>query len=109
MDFLKQTEVFNGDILTNPPYKYAQQFVEKAMELTSGKVVMFLKIQFLESKARRKLFEKYPPKHVYVSTSRLRCAMNGDFEKYAKSNAVSYAWYVWEKGFQGEPTIRWFN
>lgn len=109
VDFLKQTEKFNGDILTNPPYKYAKEFVEKAIELTGGKVIMFLKVQFLESKSRRALFQKYPPKYVYVSSSRLRCAMNGDFERYAKSNAISYAWYVWEKGFTGEPTLRWFN
>ena len=70
---------------------------------------MFLKVQFLEGKARRKMFEKYPPKYIYVSSGRFRCALIGDFERYAKSNAVSYAWYIWEKGFTGEPTIRWFN
>ncbi len=45
---------------------------------------MFLKIQFLEGKARRALFEEYPPKTIYVSSSRLRCAMNGDFENSIK-------------------------
>lgn len=109
MDFLKETEEFNGDILTNPPYKYAKEFVEKAIELTSGKVIMFLKVQFLEGKARRKMFNKFPPKYIYVSSSRLCCAMNGDFEKYSKSNAVCYCWYVWEKAYTGEPIIRWFN
>jgi hypothetical protein len=70
---------------------------------------MFLKVQFLEGKARREMFEKYPPKKIYISSSRLRCAMNGDFEKYAKSNAVAYAWFIWEKGYKGETTVRWFN
>lgn len=111
VDFLKCNKQFDGDIITNPPYKYAKEFVEHALEVvTNGhKVAMFLKVQFLEGKARRKMFEKYPPKTIYVSSSRLRCAMNGDFEKYAKSNAVTYAWFIWEKGFTGEPTIRWFN
>lgn len=35
--------------------------------------------------------------------------MNGDFGKYAKSNAICYAWYVWEKGYKGETIIRWMN
>ena len=111
VDFLKCNKPFNGDIITNPPYKYAQEFVEHALGvITEGhKVIMFLKVQFLEGKARRKLFEKYPPKRIYVSSSRLRCAMNGDFEKYAKSNAVSYAWFIWEKGYKGETIVRWFN
>lgn len=47
--------------------------------------------------------------HVYVSSSRLRCAMNGDFEKYAKSTAVCYAWYVWVKGYTGDTVIKWIN
>lgn len=70
---------------------------------------MFLKIQFLEGKARRELFKKYPPKTVYVSSARLHCAMNGDFEKYAKSNAVCYCWYVWQKGYTGDTVIKWIN
>lgn len=111
VDFLKSTKVFDGDIITNPPYKYAQEFIEHALEIIGDghKVVMFLKVQFLEGKARRKMFEKYPPKTIYVSSGRLRCAMNGDFEKYAKSNAVAYAWFIWEKGYKGETVVRWFN
>ena len=63
VDFLKTAERFNGDIITNPPYKFAQEFVEHALEiLTDGnKIAMFLKLQFLEGKARRKMFEKSPP------------------------------------------------
>lgn len=99
------------DIITNPPYKYASEFVEHSLAIVASghKVAMFLKIQFLEGKARRKLFELYPPKVVYVSSGRLRCAMNGDFDKYAKSTAVCYAWFVWEKGYSGDCKIRWIN
>ena len=100
----------NGDIITNPPYKYATEFVRKALEIipNGNKVAMFLKIQFLEGKERRKLFEEYPPKIVYVSSSRLNCAKNGDFITYPKS-AMAYAWYVWEKGYQGNTIIKWIN
>ena len=108
IDFLKQTKPFNGDILTNPPYKYAKDFVEKALELTNNKVVMFLKIQFLETKKRKPLFTAYPPKYIYVSSSRINCAKNGDF-KNCNGSAVCYAWYVWEKGYTGDTILRWFN
>ena len=111
LDFLKFNVLNNIDIITNPPYKYAKEFVEHALDISSYgvKVAMFLKPTFLEGKARKKLFEKYPPKAVYVSSSRLQCAKNGDFEKYGKGvgTAVAYAWYVWEKGFNGKTIIEW--
>lgn len=110
-DFLSDKNTyFGGDIITNPPYRYALDFVKKAIDIIrpGAKTAMFLKIQFLEGKQRRKFFEENPPKVVYVSSSRLNCAMNGDFEKYP-SSAVCFAWFVWEKGFSGDPIIKWIN
>lgn len=111
LDFLKDTlEDFEGDIITNPPYKYALEFVQKALDSVQPgkKVAMFLKLQFLEGKSRKQFFLHNPPKVVYVSSSRLICAMNGEFEKYP-SSAVAYAWFVWEKGFKDDPIIKWIN
>lgn len=113
LDFLASNETWNGTIITNPPYNQAVNFIQKAMEsITEGnKVIMFLKVQFLEGKSRKKLFEKYPPKTVWVSSSRITCAKNGDFE-YMKANggsAVAYAFYVWQKGYKGETILKWFN
>lgn len=113
VDFLSSDEVFDGDIVTNPPYKYAKEFVEHAIQcVPSGhRVAMFLKIQFLEGKSRRELFDRYPPKLIYVATGRINCCKNGDFSKEQRSNnsAQAYAWFIWEKGYTGEPTVRWFN
>jgi hypothetical protein len=111
IDFLKATDKFSGDIITNPPYKYAYEFVEKGMELTKNKLALFLKIQFLEGKARKKLFEKYPPKFVYVSSSRLLCAKNGNFEEMIAGggSAVAYAWFVWYKNHVGDTILKWIN
>ena len=60
------------DILTNPPYKYAEDFVYKALDiLQDGEYcIMFLKIQFLEGKSRYNLFMNYTPKFVYVQSTR---------------------------------------
>ncbi len=111
VDFLKEkTTDFEGDIITNPPYKYALEFVKKALSVVrdGGKVAMFLKLQFLEGKGRKQFFLDNPPKTVYVSSSRLICARNAEFAKYP-SSAVAYAWFVWEKGFHGDPSIKWIN
>jgi len=106
IDFLLKRGGYDGDIITNPPYKYAQEFCEKAIELTNNKVAMFLKLTFLEGQKRKKFFEKYPPKKVYVFSQRQKCAINGDFENTG-SSAAAYAWFLWEKGFTGEPIIKW--
>lgn len=99
------------DIITNPPYKYAKEFVEHALDIVNDgrKVAMFLKLTFLEGKARRKMFEKYPPKKLYVFSERVMCAKNGDFEgmKAGGGSAVAYAWFIWEKGYNGKTTVRW--
>lgn len=112
LDFLKCTEPMpNADIVTNPPYKFAAEFVERALELVDNgrKVAMLLRLNFLEGKARHALFEKYPPKTVWVSSGRLICAKNGDFETYHENTAVAYAWFVWEKGYNGPTSVNWFN
>lgn len=98
------------DIVTNPPYKYAKEFIEKAIDISidGTKIAMLLKLSFLEGKARKQLFEKHPPKRIYVFSSRIQCAKNGDF-KNADKSAVCYAWFIWEKGFAGEPVIKWVN
>lgn len=113
IDFLNCDKKFNGDIITNPPYKFATEFIYKALDIIGegNKVAMFLKIQFLEGKARKKLFTTYPPKTIYVSSSRLLCAKNAKFDEMIAGggSAVAYAWYVWEKNFKGETIIKWIN
>lgn len=110
-DFLETENTrWDGDIITNPPYAFAQEFVKKALAIIpeGRKVAMFLKLTFLEGKRRAELFQKHPPKRVWVSHSRLLCAKNGDFDN-SPGSATAYAWFVWEKGFKDAPEIRWFN
>lgn len=88
----------------------AMEFAQRALDSVQvgKKVAIFLKLQFLEGKARKQFFLKNPPKTIYVCSSRLNCVMNGEFEKY-KSSVIAYAWFVWEKGFKGDPIIKWIN
>ena len=106
-DFLIQQEN-KYDIISNPPYVMAREFCEHALDISPEgvKVAMFLKLTFLESQERKTFFQKYPIKYLYVFSQRMNCAKNGEFEKYS-SNAVAYGWFVWVKGFKGEPIIRW--
>lgn len=106
-DFLTQNHN-EYDIITNPPYILAKEFAEHALNISpeGTKIAMFLKLTFLESQSRKELFEINPFKTLYVFSSRRNCAKNGDFEKYS-SSVVAYGWYIWEKGFKGNPVIKW--
>ena len=112
MDFLTETfPDFEGDIITNPPYGIALDFIQRALDSVQigRKVTMLLKIQFLEGQRRKEFFTNNPPKTIYVSRSRIRCALNGNFDGFKNGSTICYAWYVWEKGFTGDPVIKWFN
>ncbi len=107
-NFLEYVCPTEGDILTNPPFKLAEKFVEKGMSLLyqGNHLILFLKIQFLEGQKRKELFKKYPPKYVYCHSSRQQCSKNADFENL-KATTQFYAWYVWEKGYTGDTIIKW--
>ena len=117
LDFLKQDRdrellSCDYDILTNPPYKYATEFVLKALELLHEgcKCYMFLKLTFLEGKRRHKeIFKQMPPQRLYVFTDRVSCAKNADFARMRDNggSAVAYAWYVWQKGYTGPTEVQW--
>lgn len=109
-------------IITNPPYSLAKEFVEKSMELLNegydedgyakGQLIMFLKIQFLEGAKRKAMFEKYPPKYIYVFRNRMATWNNGepldpDGKRWATT--MCHAWFVWEKGSTSEPVVRWLD
>ncbi len=107
VDFFKQDKLLGDNIITNPPYKYATEAVKHSIQLGADKTAMFLKLTFLEGKARNKLFKQYPPKKVWVYSSRRQVAINGDPEMFKKSSAAAYAWFVWEKDYKGTPEIGW--
>lgn len=109
-------------IISNPPYSLAKEFVEKSMPLLNdgydedgcpnGQLIMFLKIQFLEGLKRKELFEKYPPKYIYVFRSRMATWNNGEpLDPNGKrwATTMCHAWFVWEKGSTTEPIVRWLD
>ena len=90
-------------IITNPPYKHALEFVEKSIKI-APLVCMFLRIQFIESERRDKLFEENPPRYIAVFRKRALCSKDAKFPK-GESSATCYAWFIWERGYKGNPEL----
>lgn len=86
------------NIITNPPYRLAKQFLDKSLKLARGKVIMLLQLGFLESKGRYPLFKDNPPTKVYVFSSRISCDTQG-------TKRVAYAWFVWDNQSSNKHTI----
>ena len=109
-DYLKATELKADNVVTNPPFKYAKEFIEKSLHDTTGKVAMFCKIQLLEGVSRSKMFENTPLKTVYVFTKRQNPLRNGspvDENGKKWASTMCFAWFVWEHGYEGKPSIEW--
>lgn len=111
IDFLLyEFEVGVYDIVTNPPYSLFIPFLEKAIGICRNKVAMLLPLSFITTKQRSKLYKTYPPHTIYVYEDRICIAKNGEFEKYSSViNPQQYAWFIWHKGFNGNPTIKWIQ
>lgn len=98
-------------ILTNPPYAMAAECILRALELlpNGGYACFFLKTTALEGKKRyEQIYRFTPPIMVLQFVERILCAKNGDFEQAQKDgSAVSYAWFLWKKGYKGKTIVDW--
>ncbi len=108
VDFLKTNLILGDNIITNPPYSFALEFIQKSLSVIrpGKKIAMFLKLTFLEGQKRALFFKEYPPETIYVYSARKKCAKNGAFSTTG-SSAIAYAWYVWRKEVFNTTIIRW--
>ena len=90
-------------VITNPPFKRAQDFIERAMTVAKSGVAILARTVFLESIGRYEgLFKKNPPTYFAQFTERVPM-VKGRLDKKA-STATGYAWFVWLKGDAHEGT-----
>jgi len=110
VDFLMPFAVPPGvnGVVTNPPFKLAQQFVDRALSF-SPYVAMLLRLSFLEGTARRPWFESTPLARVHVSSGRLPMMHRDGWDGAQASSAIAFAWFVWDRRHDGPPQIRWFD
>jgi hypothetical protein len=111
LDFLMMphlvTKNFEG-IVTNPPFKLARAFVDRALDLAPY-VAMLLRVSFLEGTARRPWFKSGPLARVHISSRRLPMMHRHEWDGPKSTSAIAFAWFVWSKGHALPPTIDWFD
>ena len=104
-DFLNYRGELHDNIITNPPYKHALEFVLQAKKYARYKVAMFLKTVSLESEARSEMFsdKEFPLKTMYEFSRRVTLSREG--MKMKNSGMIAYAWFVWQGNYVGNPRI----
>ena len=90
-------------IVTNPPFKLAEQFVEHALFL-SPVVIMLLRLAFLTSEKRTNILEHSGLARVHVFRRRLPMMHRDGWEGPKASSSMDFAWFVWDRSYYG-PTI----
>ena len=101
-DFLK-TNLKYDNIITNPPFNIATEFAIHGLNCINNKMALLLKLSFLEGKKRTSvLFNQNNLKKVLVFSRRL-----GFKKKDKKGGLMAFAWFIWEKDYNGKPTIEW--
>ncbi|MDO6724694.1 hypothetical protein Q4560_15590 [Celeribacter halophilus] len=93
-------------VITNPPFKYAEEFISKALKISNRGVAMLVRTVFIESVGRyNRIFSKNPPQKFAQFSERVPM-VKGRLDKKA-STATGYSWIVWEKNISPEPRLLW--
>lgn len=111
-DFLMSTKPECNSLVTNPPYKLAEQFIHHAINLGVTKHAWLLRLAFLEGAGRHdRLFDHHPPARIHVFSKRLTIWRGDHIDSNTpvmpSTGTVAYAWFVWSNDYQGVPKLSW--
>ena len=106
-DFLDKKEDRKYDwVITNPPFKLAEKFIEKALKISNKGIAVLVRTTFIESIGRyNRLFSKSPPSEFAQFVERVPM-VKGRLDRKA-STATGYCWLVWRKPVMNTPNLVW--
>ena len=95
-------------VFTNPPYNRMTKgnMLSEFQRISKKKVILLLNIFFLSSKERKEMLENSHLRHVYIHSDRVTMYPYGE-EKPKNGGTKMFAWFVWDKEYNGEPTLSW--
>lgn len=98
-------------IVTNPPYRLAQAFVEHALEICPL-AIFLLRLNFLASERRTDILENRGLARVWVFRKRLPMMHRAGWDGPRASSQFDHGWFVWDRGHRGPATLHrvsWIN
>jgi hypothetical protein len=93
-------------VITNPPFRLAEDFVLRSLQVARRGVAILARTVFLESAGRYgAIFRDTPPSKFAQFVERVPM-VKGRLDEKA-STATGYAWLVWEKNAPPTPRLMW--
>lgn len=93
-------------VITNPPFRLAEEFVLRSLDVARVGTAMLVRTVFLESVGRyERLFKTYPPSIFAQFVERVPM-VKGRLDAKA-STATGYAWLIWRHGSLGCSQVAW--
>ena len=89
-------------IITNPPFKPADQFALRAFDRAGVGAALLLRTQWLESEERYQSIFRHRPPTLFAPFVERVPMLRGRWEPDA-STATSYSWFVWMRGLAPQP------
>ena len=90
-------------IVTNPPYKLAEQFAAHAIAICPL-VVMLMRLAFFESERRRDVLENCGLARIHCIRKRVPMMHRADWVGRKGNSGMAFAWFVWDRSHVG-PTV----
>lgn len=98
VDFLR-SKYMTDNIVTNAPFSLMNKFIHQALTHARKKVAFLGRLNLLETKTRKKFFTDFPFARLYVFSERIQFGQG--------SNAIAFAWFIWDYSHSGKPIIEW--
>lgn len=110
-NFMLAKELRAPIIVTNPPFGIIDDFVEHALSLDPDVLAIFARSKFKEGAERyRRIHSRRPFNIEYQFIERI-VFFAGDTPKEDQPgwNTEAFSWFVWLKGCNEEPIVRWLS
>ena len=114
IDFLDDDQISRfgsvDNIITNPPFTFALDFVLQAKKIARKKICILNSPMFLDGIKRYEMWidKDFPLKNMYQFAGRVVFRKDG-LSDQSQNGLIRFprAWFVFEKGYTGKPTIDW--
>jgi len=102
-DFLATAREVDN-VVTNPPWSRKTEFIQHGKQCARRKLALLMPLFALSGVARRALFQDvaFPLRTVHVFDRRLNFHPDGE-----GSSIITAGWFLFERGYEGKPTLAW--